>query len=99
MVAQLVGGAVGTEIAVEQRHGRGAVDVVVAVDEDPIPTLQREAEARHSGLHVLHEEGIVQLLEARMEEALRLLHRAHAALDQEAPHHGIEPKAMGEATP
>ena len=34
-----------------------------------------------------------------MEEALRLLHRAHAALDQEAPHRGIEPEAMGEATP
>ena len=99
MVAQLVGGTVSTEIAVEQRHGRGAVDIVVAVDEDLVPTLQGEAEACHGGLHVLHEEGIVQLLETRMEEALGLLHRANAALDQEAPHRGIEPEAMGEATP
>ena len=57
-----------------QDDGRGdAVDVVVAVDGDPLLAGQRLFEPRDRAVHVREPEGIVQLVERRVQEACREL--------------------------
>ncbi len=75
---------VGPELAQQkygERGGRNAVDVVVAVDADPAPLLDRRADLRAGGLHVAEEERIVRRLLA-VEETRRLGRIGVAATDE-----------------
>ena len=63
-----------------QDHRRGdAVDVVVAVDRDPLLARERRHDALDRHAHVGEQHRIVQVLEARVQEARR------AAPDRENP--------------
>ena len=54
-----------------QDDGRGdAVDVVVAVDRDPLAARQRPLEPRHGAVHVRQQKRVVQVIERRVEKTI-----------------------------
>ena len=68
------------EELVDQRHGRAAVDVVVAVDHDFLMVADGLLDARDRLVHVLHQEGVMEVGQARFEELLSLLKCVYASL-------------------
>ena len=56
----------------EQDRGGGAVDVVVAVDEDRLAKRDRLLDAGNRGGHALHEERRIEAIERGIEEGLRV---------------------------
>ena len=73
---------------VDQRHGRTAVDVVVAVDHDLLLLAHGTRHALDRPVHILHQERIVQVGEARPKELLRLLYIVYASLNEQVRQHG-----------
>ena len=68
-----------------QHDRRGhAVDVVVAVDGDPLAALDRSEQAVHSDRQVGHEERVVELIEVRIEKLNRSLRTRDATEDKQA---------------
>lgn len=68
------------EKLVDQRHGRAAVDVVVAVDHDFLMVADGLLDAGDRLVHVLHQEGVMEVGQARSEELLSLLKCVYASL-------------------
>ena len=64
---------------VDQGDRGGAVDVVVAVDQNLLAACYRAVEPFHRGVHVFHQEGVVQPVETRAEEGAGLLEGLHPA--------------------
>ncbi len=77
--------------------GRGdAVHVVVSVDGDSLPSLDRSEQAVHRLAHPCQSPRIVQMLEARPEESERGVRCLVAALEQQAPDDGGDVQICGE---
>ncbi len=69
--------------AAEDDSRGDAVDVVVAVDGDPLAARQRQLEARHRPFHVGQEKRVVQVIERRVQESVGNGGIAEAAQAQE----------------
>ena len=74
-------------------HGRRAVDVVVAIDHNFLFRPHGAVQAVDGLVHVLHQEGVVEVTERRMEELLGLGYGRDAALNKQVAYRG----AIGEA--
>ena len=72
------------ERAPQDDGGGDAVDVVVAVDRDPLAARQRPLEPRHGPVHVGQQKRIVQVVERRVEEPIGDGRVAEAAQAQQA---------------
>ena len=68
---------------VDQRHGRGAVHVIVAIDQYPFLSAHGPVQAFHSHVHVLHQERVVQFGQLGAEELPCGLDRGDATLHQQ----------------
>ena len=60
---------------IHECHGGTSVHVVVAIDEDSLLVGKGAIQPIHSALHIVHEEGIVEVGELRTEEAPHLAPR------------------------
>ena len=80
---------------VDERDGRRAVHVVVAVDEDLLAGSDGAVQPLHGHVHVLHQERIVQRIQARAEEGARLLEGLDAALDKQFGQHLVDADLRG----
>ena len=89
-------GAVLVEEFIDECHRRDTVHIVVAVDEDALLASEGLVQAVDRRLHVLEEEGIVQLSELRAEELLGLLHGLHAPLHEQGADDGMEVQHAGQ---
>ena len=69
-----------SQVLVYQRHGGRPVDIVVAVDQYPLLITDRLIDPPDCCVHILHEEGIVQLAQPRLKEVLRLIDAPHPPL-------------------
>ncbi len=76
------------EIAVYERHGSGAVDIVVAVHEYLLFGAHGAVEAVDGLVHVGHEEGVVEVAQRWMEKFLGLGDRCDAALHEQLAYRG-----------
>ena len=65
---------------VNQRDGRAAIDVVVAVDHDLLSVAYGAFDPFDRLVHILHQEGIVEVREVGFKEFLRLFYRVYASL-------------------
>ena len=83
--------AIGPQHAGEQRERGDAVHIVVAVEDDFFAAVERGENARHRRVHIRQRKRIAQLLQPRIEKALRLLHRTDAAVQQHLGHEPCEP--------
>ena len=68
---------------VDQRDGRGAVHVIVAVNQYPFLSAHCPVQAFHGYVHILHQERVVQFGELGAEEFPRRLDRGDATLHQQ----------------
>ena len=75
-----------SEKLVDERHRSGAVDIVVAVDHDPLLSAHCFVEAPDSLVHVGHEKGIVHVGQRRIEEAVGFVNGRYASLHKELTH-------------
>ena len=82
---------------VHQGHGGGPVHVVVAVDQDFLAAGYGLVQPLHGRVHVFHQEGVVQGVQARAEEAARLVEGLDAALDQQFGQHAVDAQLRGKA--
>ena len=89
-------GAEQFERAPQDDGGGDAVDVVVAVDRDPLAVGDRAHDPLDRDLHVGERHRIVQLIERRIEEARRQLRIADAALAQELRHDRGDVQRLGQ---
>ncbi len=80
-------GAEQLERPAKDHRGGDAVHVVVAVDGDPLPPADRRENAIDRHPHVGERHRIVKMIDRRVEEAVRQLRIAQAALDQQARDH------------
>ncbi len=85
------------QIAVDERHGGGAVHVVVAVDHYPLFRPHGLVEPGHGFVHVRHKERIVKILERWMEEMFRFLDRRDAALHKQTAYRRTSCVALRES--
>ncbi len=69
--------------SLEQHNGGGAVDVVVAVEQDGLLAGDGRFDAFYGGLHAEHEQWIVQLRDFRIEEGEGFAGGVDAACDEE----------------
>ena len=67
----------------EENSGGGAVDVVVAVDEDGLLGGDGLADARDGAIHAEHGERVEEVADARVEEEVRVSGSDDAAGDEE----------------
>ena len=77
------GAAEALDGGLEEDDGGGSVYVVVAIDKDWLPRGDGLPDAADGDVHAEHEEGIVELIEAGVEEGGGLLGRADAAGDEQ----------------
>ena len=68
---------------IDQGDGRRSVHVVIAVNQDFLAFGDGLVEPFHGLVHVLHQEWVVEVVEAGPEEAAGLLESFHTALDQQ----------------
>lgn len=73
----------------QERRRRHAVDIVVAVDRDVLPLLQRPHNARDGLVHVAHRKRISKRQPLWMQKKFRFLARADAAVPEERRHRRI----------
>ena len=73
----------------QERRRRHAVDIVVAVDRDVLTPLQCLLDARYGLVHVAHRERVDKGQPLRMQEELRRIARADAAVPEERRHRRI----------
>ncbi len=92
-VGEHVGAARAQEAGEERRRGH-AVHVVVAVERDPLPALDRADDPRDGGVHALHRAGVGQLGEARREERLRLRRLGEAPRGEHPPGERMQPERV-----
>ncbi len=81
---------------VDQRHGRRSVHVVVAVDHDLLLVADGCLDTLHGAVHVLHQEGVVEVRELRIEKRMCLLFGVYASLYEQVSQHGRNPQRRGE---
>ena len=72
------------EGAAENHRGRDPVDVVVAVHRDALASRHGPEQPLHGDAHAGQEHGVVQVVEARVQEAVGRLGIVDAAQDQQA---------------
>ena len=65
--------------AIHKSYGSTSVHIVVAIDEDALLASEGFVEAVHRLLHVLKQEGVVQVGKLRTEELACFLHTVNAA--------------------
>ena len=82
---------------INERNGGRAVHVVVAVDEYLLLAGDGLVETFHRDVHVLHQERVVQVVEAGAEEGTRLLEAFHAAGHQKFGKHLVDADFSGKA--
>ncbi len=70
--------------AIDERHRRGAVHVVVAIDEDAFLMADGAAQPVHRLVHVAHEHRVVLLAERRADVCACRIGGGYAAKDQQA---------------
>ena len=75
---------------IDQRDGRRAVHVIIAIDQDLLPGGDRAVQALHGLVHVLHQEGVVQGVQRGAEEGAGLLEGLDAPLDEEFGQHPVD---------
>ena len=75
---------------IDECDGRGAVHIVVAIDEDLLTRGDGLVQPLHGHVHVLHQEGIVEGFQAGPEERTRLLEGLDAPLDEELGEHPVD---------
>ena len=80
------------EELVNQRHGRTAVHVVVAVNHDLLIVCNGPFDPLDRAVHVLHQKGIVQIGEAWFKELVRLFYGVYASLYEQIGQHGRDPQ-------
>ena len=80
------------EVGVNQRYGRRAVDVVVAVNHDAFSVLDGFVDAVNRLSHSFHEEGVVNLVQPRTEEPPRLLKRPNSPLYEQCGDDSVNAK-------
>ena len=68
---------------IHQRYGSRAVDIIVSVYEYALLTCDSPAETLYSDIHVLHQERVVQIVQARAEERTGLLESGDPPLDEQ----------------
>ena len=56
------------EELIDQGHSRTSVHIIVAIDEDALLGSEGSIESRHGHLHIVHEEGVVEVCQLRSEE-------------------------------
>jgi len=78
---------------VNQRDGRTAVHVVVAVNHDLLLVRNGPFDPLDRLLHVLHQERIVQVGEARFKEFLRLFYGVYASLYEQIGQYWRDPQS------
>ena len=78
---------------VNQRDGRAAVHVVVAVNHDLLIVRNGPFDPLDRPVHVLHQKRIVQVGEARLKELLRLFYIVYASLYEQVGQHGRDPQS------
>ena len=78
---------------VDQRNGRAAVDVVVAVDHDLLTVRDGPLDPLDRLVHVLHQERIMQVGEVGLKEFFRLLYSVYASLYKQVAQHGRDPQS------
>ena len=66
-----------------ERHRRRAVDIVVAVNQYLFLGGDGLADSFHRSIHILHQEGIVEIVKAGTEEGTRLLEGFYTPLDKQ----------------
>jgi hypothetical protein len=66
----------------EQNGGGGAIDVIVAIDEDRFAALDGLLHAGDSGGHAVHAVGIEKMIQLRLQEVSDFLRGAEAAGEQ-----------------
>ena len=84
----------GAEELIYDRHGSGAIHIVIAIDKDSLLAADGEFDARNGLLHVLHQERIVQMVETGFEETLYLLRFADVALQEDGSEFGMQLQAF-----
>ena len=72
----------------QHRGGAHSVDVVIAVNHDALAGTNGAREPLDGDVHAEHEGWVVELIESRAEEALRAIHGAESAPEQELADHG-----------
>ena len=72
------------KVGINQRYGRRAVDVVVAIDHDAFLSPNGFVDAGDGLFHALHEEGVVNLIQSRSEKTSCLLKRGDAPLYEQS---------------
>jgi hypothetical protein len=72
--------------AIDQGHGRGAVHIIVAIDEHLLAIAKGAHQAVNGLVHVLHQEGVVEVVERWAEEIPCRLKVCDAARHQHAGH-------------
>ena len=77
---------------IDQRHGGGAVHVIVSVNQDFLSAGYGVAHALDGYVHVLHQEGVVQVVQRRAEEGAGLLEGLHSPLDQKVGQDAVNSK-------
>ena len=78
------------EEGVDQGDGGGAIDIIVTVNQDLLLAVDGFAQPFDRFVHVLHQERIVERLQAGTEKGAGLLEGFDAALDQQGGKHGID---------
>ena len=72
------------EVGVDHRHGSGAVHIIVAIDQDFLAVVDGLKHAFDGLVHVLHEEGVVELRERGAEERFGFFVVGNSALDKQS---------------
>ncbi len=82
-----------------QNHGRGdSIDIVVAVDQDLFTIFDGGTQAVNHRPHVLHEKGIVQIGDGRVEKSPRSFRIGDVAVHEEGRNHRRDPQFAAEDT-
>ena len=76
-------------------YSRGAVYVIVSVHQDFFTGSDGRVQAFHRLVHVCHEEGVMEVLQAGTEEGTGLLKGGHAALDKQRGQHPVYAELCG----
>ena len=87
---------VGAEEFVDQRHGRCAVHVVIAINHDPLLVAQSLVEALDSLEHVGHQEGVVQVAEVGVEVVEGLVGGGDTSLHEQQADDWVKPQRGGQ---
>ena len=69
--------------ALQHDDGCNPIDVIIAIDQDSFPALDRLEHARNHPVHVFHQEGIMKLGELRAKESSRLFGGIEPAVEKQ----------------